>query len=118
MDNSWPATPKRWFGTSEPDAGLPGRVDRLERAARGGRGAHGIEDAHTGDADSEHRWMAMELEPYTALARAFYTAIDGGEPGPVAPATFTDGVAGMRVLDAMRASAAAGGALQAVDPSR
>ncbi|HZJ27701.1 MAG TPA: Gfo/Idh/MocA family oxidoreductase [Acidimicrobiia bacterium] len=70
------------------------------------------------DADSEHRWMAMELEPYTALARAFYTAIDGGEPGPVAPATFTDGVAGMRVLDAMRASAAAGGALQAVDPSR
>lgn len=51
-----------------------------------------------------------ELPPYIRLAEAFCQAVQGGPPpaGP-APATFADGVAAMRVLDAIRHSAAAGG---------
>jgi len=51
-----------------------------------------------------------ELPPYIRLAQAFREAI-AGEPhtaGPC-PATFHDGLAGMRVLDAVRRSAADGG---------
>jgi predicted dehydrogenase len=42
---------------------------------------------------------------YVALARAFRAAIEGRPPGPVAPATFRDGVAHMQVLDAIEAAA-------------
>jgi predicted dehydrogenase len=52
----------------------------------------------------------MELPPYIRLAQAFLAAIEGQPPLPgPQPATFEDGVACMRVIDAVRRSAAAGG---------
>jgi predicted dehydrogenase len=59
---------------------------------------------------------SVELGPYTMLARAWRAAIEGRPaPSPVPPATFADGVANMRVLDAIRASAAGGGVLVTLD---
>jgi predicted dehydrogenase len=57
----------------------------------------------------------MDLEPYTRLARAFRSLIEGEPiaPDPV-PATFADGVATVAVTDAVRASADAGGEWVAV----
>jgi predicted dehydrogenase len=53
----------------------------------------------------------MELPPYIRLAESFRDAIEGRSRAPdPAPATFADGVACMRVIDAARRSAAAGGA--------
>jgi predicted dehydrogenase len=51
----------------------------------------------------------LDLGASTRLAEHFLARVTGapGPPGP-APATFADGVAGMRVLDAMRRSARAG----------
>jgi predicted dehydrogenase len=52
----------------------------------------------------------MELPPYIRLAQAFMAAIEGEPPLPgPQPATFEDGLACMRVLDAVRQSAAAQG---------
>lgn len=60
---------------------------------------------------------AIELAPYAALCASFRAAIlKEPAPTPVRPATFADGVAVMAVLDAIRASAAAGGALMEVAP--
>jgi predicted dehydrogenase len=57
----------------------------------------------------------MELPAYTRLCEAFARAIRGEEPrGDVPLPTFDDGVAAMRVMDAARQSAAAGGALVTV----
>jgi predicted dehydrogenase len=52
----------------------------------------------------------MELPPYIRLAEAFRRAIEGqpAAAGP-RPATFADGLACMRVLEAVRRSAADGG---------
>jgi predicted dehydrogenase len=53
----------------------------------------------------------LDLAPYTRLAEIFRARIVGEPPPPgPAAATFHDGVAGMAVLDAIRASAADGGA--------
>lgn len=61
----------------------------------------------------EARWkglVAFELPPYAMLCKAFSAAILGeAAPGPVSPATFADGLAAMELIDAVRASAAAGG---------
>jgi predicted dehydrogenase len=52
-----------------------------------------------------------ELPPYIRLATAFRRAIEGGPPPPGPhPATFADGLACMRVLEAARCSAARDGA--------
>jgi predicted dehydrogenase len=52
----------------------------------------------------------MELPPYIRLAQAFLQAIEGHAPLPgPQPATFEDGLACMRVLEAVRQSAAAQG---------
>jgi len=57
-----------------------------------------------------------ELRHYERLAAAFLAAIAGREhPSPVALPTFADGLGVMRTMDAMRASAAAGGALTSVE---
>ena len=60
-------------------------------------------------------WQIMsqiELAPYAKLSEAWRIAIGGGRPSDAVPApTFADGVASMEVLDAIRASAAQGGAL-------
>ena len=65
--------------------------------------------------DPRERYTHLELGPYTRLAEALRAGIDGlaADSAVVAP-TFVDGVAEMRVLDAIRASAAAGGAVVAV----
>ncbi|MGA2305104.1 MAG: Gfo/Idh/MocA family oxidoreductase [Acidimicrobiales bacterium] len=57
-----------------------------------------------------------ELPPYIRLAQAFREAIEGRPyaPGPH-PATFDDGLACMRVLDAVRQSAADGGRGTAIE---
>lgn len=52
-----------------------------------------------------------ELPPYIRLAQAFRAAIEGAPPPPgPRPASFADGLAAMRVIEAVRTSAAAGGA--------
>ncbi|CAN7605853.1 Gfo/Idh/MocA family oxidoreductase [Phenylobacterium sp. LjRoot219] len=54
----------------------------------------------------------VELAPYTRLCEAWRSLIEGGAPASGVPLpTFADGVACMEVLDAIRVSAANGGAL-------
>jgi predicted dehydrogenase len=62
--------------------------------------------------DPRHRYTHLELGPYTRLCEALRAGIERGpvERGIPIP-TFADGLACMRVLDAIRTSAAAGGAL-------
>jgi predicted dehydrogenase len=66
-------------------------------------------------------WQMMaqiELAPYVKLGEAWRTMIEGGTPSKaVVVPTFADGVASMEVLDAIRASAAQGGALVGVKRS-
>ena len=51
----------------------------------------------------------IDLGPYTRLAEVFRAEIEGGKLGDTPePATFADGLASMRVLDAIRRSAASG----------
>ncbi|MDG2004691.1 MAG: Gfo/Idh/MocA family oxidoreductase [Novosphingobium sp.] len=60
-------------------------------------------------------WQAMayaEIAPYTELAKTLLAAMQGKpSPSPVPPASFSDGVANMQVMDAIRSSAANGGAM-------
>jgi len=65
--------------------------------------------------DPRERYTHLELGPYTRLAVALRAGVEGRPvDSAVAVPTFADGVAEMRVLDAIRASAAAAGALVAV----
>jgi predicted dehydrogenase len=65
------------------------------------------------DANSSNRLSHLELGPFTRLCEAMRDAIEGRMAKTTVPApTFRDGLASMRVMDAMRASAAEGGALQ------
>jgi predicted dehydrogenase len=62
--------------------------------------------------DPRHRFTHLELGPYTRLCEVLRAGVDGRViETPVAVPTFADGVACMEVLDAVRASAAAGGAV-------
>jgi predicted dehydrogenase len=54
--------------------------------------------------------FGVEYGPYVRLASAFRDRIRGNAVPDPQPATFADGVAQMEVLDAIRASASAGGA--------
>jgi predicted dehydrogenase len=66
-----------------------------------------------GDPDPRRRMALFELGPFTRLCEALRNAIETGDPrAPVAAPTFRDGLASMEVIDAIRASAAAGGALR------
>jgi predicted dehydrogenase len=69
---------------------------------------------------AEWQMMAhVEIAPYIRLCELWKTMIEGGEPKSAAPIpTFADGVACIEVLDAARASAAAGGALVKVGRGR
>lgn len=61
--------------------------------------------------DPRHRFTHLELGPFTRLCEALRAGTEGRPPPtPVPLATFADGVAAMRVLDAVRASARADGA--------
>lgn len=65
--------------------------------------------------DPRHRFTHLELGPYTRLVEVLRAGVDGIEPPTAVPVpTFGDGVACMQVLDAVRASAAADGALVAL----
>jgi predicted dehydrogenase len=62
--------------------------------------------------DPRHRYTHLELGPYTRLCEALRAGAEGvGVPDRVPIPTFADGLAGMQVLDAIRASAAAFGAV-------
>jgi predicted dehydrogenase len=66
--------------------------------------------------DPRHRFTHLELGPYTRLCEALRCAVDGApSPDAVPVPTFADGLAEMQVLDAVRQSAAAGGALVMID---
>jgi predicted dehydrogenase len=59
---------------------------------------------------------SYEIRHYEQLAAAFLAAIEGRDvDSPVALPTFADGLAVMRCMDAMRTSAANGGALTSVE---
>lgn len=65
--------------------------------------------------DPRQRYSTLELGPYTRLCEALRAGIDGRSlASPTPLPTFRDGVACMEVLDAIRASAADGGALVAL----
>jgi predicted dehydrogenase len=62
--------------------------------------------------DPRHRYTHLELGPYTRLCEALRDRAAGHAGSDRVPVpTFVDGLACMRVLDAVRASAAAGGAV-------
>ncbi len=66
--------------------------------------------------DPRERYTHLELGPYTRLAEVLCAGVEGRAHHAAVPVpTFADGVAGMRVLDAIRASAASGGALVTVE---
>lgn len=57
--------------------------------------------------DPRHQFTHLELGPFTRLCEALRAGVEGRPFEPAVPvATFVDGVASMRVLDAIRASAA------------
>ena len=59
----------------------------------------------------------MDLAPYTRLFSTFAARIRGATgPFDPAPATFVDGLANQRVLDAIRSSSASGGAWVDIEP--
>jgi predicted dehydrogenase len=61
--------------------------------------------------DPVHAYTHLELGPYTRLAECFRAGVCGEPPSAAVPIpTFADGLADMRALDAIRASAAADGA--------
>jgi predicted dehydrogenase len=65
--------------------------------------------------DPRHRYTHLELGPYTRLCEALRAGVEGRAQSDAVPIpTFADGVADMRVLDAIRASAAAAGAVTPV----
>ena len=65
--------------------------------------------------DPRHRFSHLELGPYTRLCEALRAAVDGHSPSDVVPLpTFVDGVACMKVMDAVRVSHANGGGLISV----
>lgn len=67
------------------------------------------------DPNSSNRLSHLELGPFTRLAEAFRDAIAGkAATTPVPVPTFRDGLASMQVMDAIRASAKAGGELTKV----
>ncbi len=62
--------------------------------------------------DPRHRFTQLELGPYTRLYEGLRAAMENtAVESPVPQPTFADGVAGMEVLQAIRASAAADGKL-------
>lgn len=67
------------------------------------------------DQNPANRMAQFELRPFTRLCEALKSEIEGTTASSsIRAATFRDGLASMRVMDAMRASARAGGAIQTV----
>jgi predicted dehydrogenase len=67
------------------------------------------------DPNSSRRASHFEIGPFTRFCEALHAGVEGRElKSPVPVPTFRDGLASMRILDAMRASAENGGALTKV----
>jgi predicted dehydrogenase len=67
------------------------------------------------DPNSSRRMSHFEIGPFTRFCEALRAGIEGRDAkAPVPIPTFRDGLASMRILDAMRASSASGGALTKV----
>ena len=67
------------------------------------------------DQGSSNRLSHLEMGPFTRLCEAMRSAIEGrAGTAPVPVPTFRDGLASMQIIDAIRASAAAGGELRSV----
>jgi predicted dehydrogenase len=67
------------------------------------------------DPNSSRRASHFEIGPFTRFCEALHAGIEGRAiTSPVPVPTFRDGLASMQILDAMRASAANGGALTRV----
>lgn len=65
------------------------------------------------DASGSNRLSHLEIGPFTRLCEALRDGIEGRPAASTVPVpTFRDGLASMRVIDAIRASAANGGRLQ------
>jgi predicted dehydrogenase len=97
-----------WIADSDGTRPLP--APEGSAAVGSGRVDAGIDDADDLAALGDH-----ELRHYERLGAAFLAALEGRElASPVALPTFADGVGVMRCMDAMRASAAAGGTLTIV----
>ena len=74
-----------------------------------------LPDAPGASDDPRHRYTHLELGPYTRLCEALRAGVEGRAIRSAVPVpTFADGLACMQVLDAIRASAAAGGAVTPV----
>jgi predicted dehydrogenase len=92
-----------------------GQVQLVDGEGR--RTLHPLADASTASATGERptqleSMTSHETPAYTELCAAFARTIRGEDPqGHVPLPTFEDGAAAMRVMDAARASAAAGGAV-------
>jgi predicted dehydrogenase len=61
--------------------------------------------------DPRKRFSALELGPYTRLCETMRAAMEGNKVSAVPVPTFADGIACMKVMDAIRQSAAQNGAL-------
>lgn len=65
--------------------------------------------------DPRERYTHLELGPYTRLAEALRAGVEGRDAAAAVPLpTFTDGVAEMKVIDAIRNSAASDGAVVSI----
>jgi predicted dehydrogenase len=85
------------------------------RALPGPRGSAPVATGRVEDEDLD-ALGSYEIRHYEKLAAAFRAAIEGRVlDSPVALPTFADGLGTMRAMDAMRASAAAGGAVTSVE---
>jgi len=69
--------------------------------------------------DPRHQFTHLEVGPYTRLCEVLRAGVEGRpHAAPVPVPTFADGVACMEVLDAIRASAAADGAVVSIGMRR
>ena len=67
------------------------------------------------DPNSPNRVSHFEIGPFTRFCEALRDGVEGRDvKSPVPIPTFRDGLASMRILDAMRASSAEGGMLKQV----
>lgn len=102
----WTQDGKIWFADKQGTRELPMPDELIPEAPPPGADPRHREEAWK-------RMAAVELAPYTQLCRQFRSAIER-KPLPAnlpRPATFADGVACMAVIDAVRQSAAMGGAV-------
>ena len=91
-------------------------MDRARLRGRDRHTRHGGDRRRSGLDRDLDALGSYEIRHYEQLAAAFLAAIEGRDvDSPVALPTFADGLGVMQAMDAMRASAATGGALTSVE---